>query len=89
MSGLRIGIAVLAVLVVATAVAVVYAEQRGRSLFAELQGLQRERDELNVEWRRLQLEQSTLATHGRVERIARKQLGMRLPTVETTVIIAP
>ncbi len=59
-------------------VGVVYSKHSVRKAFVELQGLQEQFDELQVEWRRLQLEQSTWATHSRVERLAREKLDMHL-----------
>lgn len=68
---------------------VVYASHQSRTKFIELQTLQEQRDRLTVDWGRLQLEQSTWATHGRVEAEARKQLNMRLPAPEAVVIVTP
>lgn len=68
---------------------VVYASHQSRTKFIELQTLQERRDRLTVDWGRLQLEQSTWATHGRVEAEARKQLNMRLPAPEAVVIVTP
>ena len=59
-------------------VGVVYSKHSDRKAFVELQSLQKQFDELQVEWRRLQLEQSTWATHSRVERLAREKLDMHL-----------
>ena len=59
-------------------VGVVYSKHSVRKAFVELQSLQKQFDELQVEWRRLQLEQSTWATHSRVERLAREKLDMHL-----------
>jgi cell division protein FtsL len=58
-------------------------------LFVELQQLEKERDELNVEWGRLQLEQGAWSAHGRVEQIAREKLSMRIPSSANTVIYVP
>lgn len=63
---------ILALLVLASSLGVVYAKHQSRKLFVELDTLKKERDEMNVEWGQLQLEQSTLATHGRIEHIAKK-----------------
>jgi len=76
MSG-RILAAVLVLAVMASAIGVIYSKHRDRMLYVELTRLQQQQDELNVDWGRLQLEQSTWATHGRIETIARKKLGMR------------
>ena len=67
----------LVVLLMVSALGVVYAKHRNRMLYVELRELQAVRDNLNVDWGRLQLEQSTWATHSRVEAVARKKLGMR------------
>jgi len=51
--------------VLGSALGVVYSKYQNRKLFIELQALQTRRDEMSVEWGRLQLEQSTWAAHGR------------------------
>ena len=79
----------LALIVLASSLGVVYAKHQSRKLFVELDTLKKERDEMNVEWGQLQLEQSTLATHGRVERIAKKRLGMVTPEYKTVLIVRP
>ncbi len=79
----------LAVAVVASATGVVYAKYASRKHFVELESLRSQRDAVDVEWGRLQLEQSTWATHGRVERIAREKLNMRIPLVEEVKVIRP
>ncbi|WJW76851.1 cell division protein FtsL [Thiohalobacter sp. IOR34] len=76
-------------MVIGSAIGVVYAKHRSRTLFVELQGLQAERDALNIEWGQLQLEQSTWATHGRIEDLARSRLGMVIPAPEQVVIVRP
>ena len=80
---------VMALLVLGSAIAVVYAEYASRRLFVELEALRARRDALEVEWGRLQLEQSTLGAHGRVERLARDRLDMRQPRPEEVVVIFP
>ena len=79
----------LAMLVVVSALAVVHAKFESRVLFSELQQLNKVQDKLDVEWSQLQLEQSTWAAHGRVERTARKRLGMVLPEPAHVVVIRP
>jgi len=79
----------LAVSVLVTATGVVYAKYASRKSFVELQSLRAERDAIDVEWGRLQLEQSTWATHGRVERIARKKLEMHTPLADEVTVIRP
>lgn len=73
----------------ASAIGVVFSTHESRKLFVALQGLQKTRDELSAEWGRLQLEQSTWATHGRIERIANNKLEMINPSAGTVVIVRP
>jgi len=70
---------VLVVAVLASALAVVYAKHENRKLFAELQVLTARRDQLEVDWSRLQVEQGTWSTHARVEQLARGDMHMRNP----------
>ncbi|MDP1708590.1 MAG: cell division protein FtsL [Gammaproteobacteria bacterium] len=79
--------ALLALAALASALAVVYARHEGRKLFIELQALQQVRDDMDVEWGQLQLEQSTWATHSRIDPIAREQLEMSVPGPDATRII--
>ena len=79
----------LLVAVTLTATGVVYAKYASRKYFVELQSLRSERDAIDVEWGRLQLEQSTWATHGRVERLARERLNMRIPEAREILVIRP
>jgi len=71
--------AILALAVLASALAVVRAKHENRRLFAELQVLDAQRDQLEVDWSRLQLEQSAWSSHARVEQLAREQMHMRSP----------
>ncbi len=80
---------VLALANVATAVGVVYARHRHRVLFVELTKLEKERDELNIEFGRLQLEQATVAESTRIERVATARLGMKFPEAGDVVVIRP
>ena len=79
----------LALVILVSSLGVVYAKHQSRKLFIELDTLKKERDEMNVEWGRLQLEQSTLATHGRIEKTAKRKLGMKTPEYEQVLIVRP
>jgi len=70
---------VLALAVLASAVAVVYAKYLTRMEFVTLQTVTSERQALEVQWGRLRLEEAALTTHPRVEERARRLLGMHLP----------
>jgi cell division protein FtsL len=73
--------------VVMSAIGVVYSKYLSRRHFVVLQELQAERDQLGIEWGRLQLEESTLATHSEVEQRARDSLQMHLPAMNEVVVI--
>lgn len=65
----------------------VYSKHQGRKLFQELQTLQARRDDLEIEWAQLQLEQSTLATETVVDQSARLRLDMLIPDPATVIYI--
>jgi cell division protein FtsL len=65
--------------VLGSAVAAVYTRHRSRELFVELERLHRERDQLDITWGQLQLEQSTFSAHAHVEATARARLSMFNP----------
>ena len=71
--------ALLLVLVMGSSFGVIYSKHQSRKFFVEVQQLKKQIDALNVEWGRLQLEQSAWSAHGRIERIARKKLNMTMP----------
>ena len=80
----------LLVVVVVCALAVVTSQHQARKAFTALEQAQLQQRKLEVEWGQLQLEQSTWATHARVEKIASEQLHMQLPDVDRVhVIVAP
>jgi cell division protein FtsL len=75
---LRLNLILLAVLA-ACALALVTSQHQARKLYVELQKEQDLAKALEVEWGQLQLEASTWATHARVEKLATRALGMRVP----------
>ncbi|OBS09080.1 cell division protein FtsL [Acidihalobacter prosperus] len=82
-------VAGLAVAVMGSALGVVYSTYETRQLFIRLERLDAQRDALNVEWGRLELEQSVWSAHSRVERIARGKLDMVMPNGSDTVYVSP
>ncbi|MFQ5546973.1 MAG: cell division protein FtsL [Woeseia sp.] len=72
-------IVVLATVCVVSALALIYTRHESRRLFLELENLTTERDQLNIEWGQLQIEQSTWATHARIERVAVEELSLVRP----------
>lgn len=71
--------AIFAVVCVTAALAMIYTKHESRKLFVELEQLTTDRDELNIEWGQLQIEQSTWANHARIERVAAEELSLARP----------
>ncbi|GAB4121138.1 MAG: cell division protein FtsL [Sideroxydans sp.] len=67
---------------IACALGVVTSQHKARKLFVELQNEKERAQQMEVQWGKLQLEQSTLAMPARVEKLARQQLQMTLPSPE-------
>jgi len=70
---------VFALVCVISAMALIYTKHESRKLFVELEQLTHQRDELNIEWGQLQIEQSTWATHARIEQVATDDLSLLRP----------
>lgn len=82
--------ALLAAGVVASGAWVTMAKHESRQLFAELEELKREQDRLQIDWGRLQLEQSTYATHARIETFAREELALKEPdSAQIRIVVEP
>lgn len=90
MSARHFAITLLAGLTLLMALGVVQSRHRHRQLFMELSRLEQARDEMNIEFGRLQLELGTIGATDRVEREARARLGMRPPLAdEQRLVILP
>jgi len=74
---------------ISCAFALVTSQHNARKLFVELQKEQAAEKQLNDEWGQLQLEQGTWATHSRIERLATRELGMRLPPQGRIEVVPP
>ena len=74
---------------VVAAIGVVHARHQHRQLFVELTRLVHERDELNIDFGRLQLEQATWAEANRIDQVARTRLGMKFPEADDIVVVRP
>jgi cell division protein FtsL len=70
-----------------SALALVYTKHESRKLFVELESLTHERDDLNIEWGQLQIEQSTWATHARIEQVATDDLSLVRPVASESYVI--
>jgi cell division protein FtsL len=67
--------------------AVIYSSHMTRQLYAELEVLTEKRDFYQSEWSQLLLEESALSAHGRVERMAKENMGMAMPESGAVVIV--
>lgn len=85
----RVLLVVLILACVGTAIGSVHARHQHRLQFVELSRLERVRDELNIEFGRLQLEQATVADSNRIDAVARIRLGMKSPEAEDVIVVRP
>jgi cell division protein FtsL len=86
---LVIAVPLLWLAVLASAAGAIYCEHRARDLFIALETLNARRDNLQIEWGQLQLEQSAWSSHAFVERVASTRLHMATPPPKNIEIIAP
>lgn len=75
--------------VLASAAGAIYCEHRARQLFVQLETLNARRDNLQIEWGQLQLEQSAWSSHAFVERVASTRLHMAMPPPQNIVVVSP
>jgi cell division protein FtsL len=80
---------VLWVAALASAAGAIYCKHRSREMFVELERLETRRDNLEIEWGQLQLEQSAWSNNAFVERVASAKLHMAMPPPKQIEIIAP
>ena len=74
-------------LVLISALAVVYSVFDSRVKFNALESLRAEHTALQVAWGQYLLEESTWASYGRVERIATEALSMKVPEPRQTILV--
>jgi cell division protein FtsL len=75
--------------VLASAAGAIYCEHRSRELFIQLESLNARRDNLQIEWGQLQLEQSAWSSPAFVERVATTRLHMATPPAREIEVVAP
>ena len=86
---LGITLAALWVVALGSAAGAIYSKHRARELFVSLERLNNQRDNLEVEWGQLQLEQSAWSTHAFVERVASTKLKMATPPPKDIELVSP
>lgn len=77
----------LLIAMLASAIGVVWTRHESRALFVNLTTLQNQRDELNIEYGKLELEQATYAEPRRINDEARQKLGMVEPRPQDTRLL--
>ena len=82
-------LSILIALLMLSAIAVIYSKYQSRLLFIEIQQKEKQLDDYEVEWGRLQLELTTLTEENRVEIEARQRLMLTLPIQNEIVYIKP
>lgn len=85
----RAVVALLGLAVFLSALALIDARHQNRVLFEQLQQERQQRDQLNIDWGRLLLEQSTWSTHAYIEQSATQKLGMGLPADPQILVVKP
>ncbi len=75
---------VFVIALVLCALSLVNSQYQERRLFIELERAQSMARQLDIEWAQLQLDQSTLGKHARIEAVASKDLHMVPVTPERT-----
>ena len=88
-AALIIAVPLLWLAALGSAASAIYCKHRARQMFVELEALNARRDNLEIEWGQLQLEQSAWSTHAFVERVASAKLHMAMPPPKQIEIVAP
>jgi cell division protein FtsL len=86
---LAIAIPLLWLAALGSAAAAVWCKHQSRELFVQLEALNARRDNLEIEWGQLQLEQSAWSSHAFVERVASAKLHMAMPPPKEIEIVSP
>jgi len=80
-------IAVLLLALLASGISVIYTTFKNRSMLNDLQQLRNQRNELQVQWGQLLIEQSTFSLDSRIERKAIDELQMKVPEFSDVVMV--
>lgn len=84
----RMGLIIFLLLcVLVSGTSVIYTTFKNRYLLNELQQLKTQRNELQVQWGQLLIEQSTFSLESRIERKAIDELAMEIPDISEIVMV--
>ncbi len=80
---------ILLIAVLISALMVVYVKNEQRVHFSQLQMAKQEVNQLDLEWNQLKLEQSSMSSPVRVQRIAHDQLHLSMSKPENVILVQP
>jgi cell division protein FtsL len=83
------GVGMVFMVLLVSAVAVIYYQYRARLLFIDIQQQENTLDRYETEWGQMQLELTMLAEQNRIESVAIKQLKLVMPKREEIIYIKP
>ena len=66
---------------------VILSAHHNRQMSIAIERLMQDKDQLDVEWRNLVLEQSALTEHNRIEALVKSQLNMHRPLPSEEVVV--
>ena len=61
----------------------IFIKHESRELFIELEDLKHDRDELNIQWSELKSQENRLANPARIEQLAKENLEMHKPNLDS------
>ena len=79
---------ILLIFVVISSFSVIFYSHVNRQATSEREVLLSKRDEIDIEWRNLLLEQNSLAEHSAIESKAKRLLGMKRPGGDSEIIVS-
>jgi cell division protein FtsL len=71
----------------ASVIAVIWVRHENREVFVELQALYHHRDDLNIEWRNLLTERTSLTRHDQLENWAQTNVKMQAPEEQLVLLL--
>jgi cell division protein FtsL len=82
-----LGLVLLILAVLSSALSVIYIKTVQRNLYSQLQVSQQAYDSLKTEWSQLLLEENTWVAPVRIQALAQQELGMRVPEMKNTILL--
>ncbi|MDA9297918.1 cell division protein FtsL [Pseudomonadales bacterium] len=83
----QISAGLMLVVLITSALGVIYSVHLTRQQYSELQELQATQDYLDSEYERLLLEQSAWADYGRIDQVSRDELQMLPPEPKALIVV--